>query len=389
MARFDTLFERLAADVAAGVVPGLAVRIAWRGERAAWSGGYRDRGALSPLTGDTVFRLASLTKTVTSVMAVRMVESGRLDLATPLSRYFPAFGRLRVSETDPSAPGGHRLVPMVREITVHDLMRHTSGFTYGQFRDGPVEAAYRAARMADHDQTSADIIDKAGDLPLASQPGSTFEYGMSTDLLGWVLEREADKPLEDLVADLVARPLGLASMRFRPDAAGLANLAEPQPDPATGVVPILGSRNFHEARWTSAGHGLFSTVDDFMRFALMLRAGGTLDGERLLSKSMLRWMTSDHLPPGVGFGPSVDGLGGLAPLPALGQGFGLGFAVRTAPGRHFWPGTAGDFSWCGLSGTYFWADPANDLAVVLCMQAPNEREVFRSLLRRMVHAAID
>lgn len=389
MARFDTLFERLAADVAAGVVPGLAVRIAWRGERAAWSGGYRDRGALSPLTGDTVFRLASLTKTVTSVMAVRLVQAGRLDLATPLSRYFPAFARLRVSEADPSAPDGHRLVPMVREITVHDLMRHTSGLTYGQFRDGPVEAAYRAARMADHDQTSADIIAKAGDLPLASQPGSTFEYGMSTDLLGWVLEREADKPLEDLVADLVARPLGLASMRFRPDAAGLANLAEPQPDPATGVVPILGSRNFHEARWTSAGHGLFSTVDDFMRFALMLRAGGTLDGERLLSKSMLRWMTSDHLPPGVGFGPSVDGLGGLAPLPALGQGFGLGFAVRTAPGRHFWPGTAGDFSWCGLSGTYFWADPANDLAVVLCMQAPNEREVFRSLLRRMVHAAID
>jgi CubicO group peptidase (beta-lactamase class C family) len=389
MARFDALFERLAAEVAAGVVPGLGVRIAWRGERAAWSGGYRDRGALSPLTGDTVFRLASLTKTVTSVMAVRMVEAGRLDLATPLSRYFPAFARLRVSMPDPSAPGGHALVPMEREITVHDLMRHTSGFTYGQFRDGPVEAAYRAARMADHDQTSADIIDKAGDLPLASQPGSTFEYGMSTDLLGWVLEMEANRSLEDLVGDLVARPLGLSSMTFRPDAAGLANLAAPQPDPATGVVPILGSRNFHEARWTSAGHGLFSTVDDFMRFALMLRAGGTLDGVRLLSKPMLRWMTSDHLPPDTAFGPSVDGLGGLAPLPALGQGFGLGFAVRTAPGRSHWPGTVGDFSWCGLSGTYFWADPTQDLAVVLCMQAPNERESLRSLLRRMVYAALD
>jgi CubicO group peptidase (beta-lactamase class C family) len=389
MARFDPLFERLAAEVAAGVVPGLAVRIAHGQERAAWSGGYRDRGARSPLTGDTVFRLASLTKTVTSVMAMRLVQDGRLDLATPLSRYVPAFARLRVCAPDPSAPGGHRFVPMEREITVHDLLRHTSGFTYGQFRDGPVEAAYRAARMADHDQTSADILAKAGDLPLASQPGSTFEYGMSTDLLGWVLEMEADRPLDDLVGDLVARPLGLTSMTFRPDAQGLAHLAEPQPDPATGVVPILGSRNFFEARWTSAGHGLFSTADDVMRFALMLRAGGTLDGVRLLSEPMLRWMTSDHLPPGTAFGPSVDGLGGLAPLPALGQGFGLGFAVRTAPGRHPWPGSTGDFSWCGLSGTYFWADPAHDLAVVLCMQAPNEREVFRSLLRRMVYAALD
>ena len=389
MSRFDALFERLAADVAAGAVPGLAVRIAYGHERAAWSGGFRDRKALAPLTSDTVFRLASLTKTVTSVMAVRLVQDGRLDLTTPLSRYFPAFARLKVCTPDPAVPGGHVFAPIERAITVHDLMRHTSGFTYGQFRDGPVEAAYRAARMADHDQTSADIIAKASDLPLASQPGSTFEYGMSTDLLGWVLEMEADRSLEDLVGDLVARPLGLSSMTFRPDAAGLANLAEPQPDPATGVVPILGSRNFHEARWTSAGHGLFSTVDDFMRFALMLRTGGTLDGVRLLSQPMLRWMTSDHLPPGTAFGPSVDGLGGMAPLPSLGQGFGLGFAVRTAPGRSHWPGSVGDFSWCGLSGTYVWADPAKDLAVVLSMQAPNERETVRSLLRRMIYAALD
>ena len=278
---------------------------------------------------------------------------------------------------------------MRREITVHDLMRHTSGFTYGQFREGPVEAAYRAAGMSGHDQTREDILAKAKDLPLASQPGTTFEYGMSTDLLGWVLEKVAGKELEDLVRVRIAGPLGLSTMTFRPDAAGIARIAQPQPDRVTGEIPILGSRNFYEAGWTSGGHGLFSSADDFARFARMLLGGGAVDGVRLLSPAMVRWMTSDHLPPDLKFGPSLEGIGGAAPTPELGQGFGLGFCVRLQPGKSYWPGAVGDFYWCGLSGTYFWADPANDLTVVLAMQAPNEREQFRSLLRRMVYGALD
>lgn len=389
MTRFQPLFDRLARDVARGDIPGIAVDICHRGETASWRGGFRDRAQGLPLGEDTLFRLASLTKTVTSVIAGQLVQEGLLELGRPVAHYFPAFSRLKVAVPETGDGGGFRLEPLERAITIQDLLRHTSGFTYGQFRDGPVEAAYRAANMSDHDQTREEIIDKAGRLPLVAQPGAMFEYGMSSDLLGWILEMEAGCELEELVASRIARPLGLSSMRFRPDAAALERLAQPQPDPVTGEIPVLGSRNFHEARWTSAGHGLYATIGDFARFARMLLEGGSLDGARILSPAILRWMTSNHLQPGTRFGPSVERLGGLSPTPQMGQGFGLGFAVRMETGRCMLPGSVGDYFWAGLSGTYFWADPQQDLAVVLCMQAPNQRDFYRSLTRQMVYAALD
>jgi CubicO group peptidase (beta-lactamase class C family) len=388
--RFQKLAQFFSEAVAAGDIPGAHLTILYHDERFEWTGGYRDRAAGLAIDADTLFRLASMTKMVTSVAAMTFVESGRLDLGDPVSRYLPELADLKVGVTKRDASGTSLMLePAYRPMTIQDLLRHTSGLTYGQFSDSLVQQAYREAGMSAHEQTREDILAKLSSLPLAFQPGTTFEYSMSTDVLGWVLEKIADRDLEDVVSRTVTAPLGMTSSWFRPPQARLGNLAQPQIDPVTGEVPILGSRNFYEAGWLSGGHGLFSTAHDFGRFAAMLRGRGTLEGVRILSPRTFGFMVSNHLPPGVSFGPDIASLGPLAPTPAAGQGFGLGFAVRMEAGRNTLPGSGGDFFWSGLSGTYCWVDPAQELAGMILMQSPNRRDHYRSILRRLTYAALD
>lgn len=380
-ARLRRLSEVFAADVERGMIPGAVVTIARGGATVfAEAFGFRDRRRGAPMRVDSIFRGASATKPVAAVAAMMLVEEGRLHLHEPVSEYLPALADLTV---------GAAREPLRRPPTVQDLLRHTAGFTYGPFGDTPVHRLYRAANVMDPNQTNAEMVAKLARLPLAYQPGSTFEYGMSTDVLGAVVEAVSGSDLRQFVRERIGIPLGLADTDFFLDERHRDRLAEPHLDPATAANPLQFV--FDPERrpaWFSAGGGLLTTASDYLRFAQMLLRGGELEGRRLLARKTVALMTSDHLPPGVAFGPFTPTLGITAPLPELGQGFGLGVVVRREAGRNPNPGSPGDFCWPGLSGVYWWADPAEDLAAVLMLAAPALRVHYRSLMRNLVYQAL-
>src|SRR5919202_3956075 len=336
LARIGEAFRR---DVDRGAIPGAVVLIARHGRLAYLDAfGYRDREAGAPMTVDTIFRIASMTKPVASVAAMMLVEEGRLQIAHPVSHYLPEFKDLKVGvETG----GTLTLEPPRREPTVQDLMRHTSGLTYGQFGDTAVKQAYRDADAMDFRQTNAELVSKLARIPLAYQPGTVWEYGMSTDVLGRLIEVVSGLELDRFVAERITGPLGLRDTGFH--ARHLARLAEAQVDPASGQRPPMFDVT-RRPNWISAGGGMVSTAADYARFAQMLLDGGILDGRRLLSPMTVAWMTSDHLPTGVGFGPFTPLVfGAVAPTPEFGYGFGLGFGVRKEQGRSHLPCSAGGY----------------------------------------------
>jgi CubicO group peptidase (beta-lactamase class C family) len=224
-------------------------------------------------------------------------------------------------------------------------------------------------------------------LPLAYQPGSTWQYSLSTDVLGRVVEVVSGMTLDAFIAERICKPLGLADTSF--DAADRARAAEPQIDAALGKRPPMLREATTKPTWLSGGSGLMSTAADYARFTHMLLNGGELDGTRVLSPTTVALMASDHLPPGIAYGPQMRAMfGALAPVPENGIGFGLGFAVRNMAGRNPLPGSPGDYSWSGVSGTYFWIDPQQQLVAILMMQAPIQRMHYRYLMRTMVYQAL-
>ena len=391
--RLRRLGAAFAADVEAGTIPGAVVLVARHGAIAMHDAfGYRDRAAAAALGTDAIFRAASMTKPVTVVAALQLAEDGALDLYAPVATYLPAFERLRVGVETVAADGSRALslAPPKRAPTIQDLMRHTAGFTYGERGDSLVHRMYREANVTATGQTNADLVRKLAELPLVYEPGGTFEYGMSIDVLGAVVEAVAGKPLGDVVRERITAPLGMRSTGFALAPAARERLADPHPDPTSGANPLdfLFAAGVPEPAWQSGGAGLLTTAADYHRFATMLLRGGTLDGTRVLARATVALMTSDHLPPNVAYGPFTRSLGITAPLPEYGQGFGLGVAVRTERGRNPAPGSVGDFCWPGVSGTYWWADPAEDLVAVLMLAAPSLRIRYRSLLRNLVYAAL-
>jgi CubicO group peptidase (beta-lactamase class C family) len=385
--RLQRLVDGFAAHVEQEAIPGAVLFVARHGKVACLSAvGWRDREAADPMPIDAIFRGASITKPLAVAAALALVDDGLLQIAAPVSRYLPALANLQVG-VEVHGPGGE-LEPAVREITIQDLMRHTAGFTYGAFGDSLVQRAYRAADVANMRQTNAELVAKLATLPLAYQPGTTFEYGMSTDVLGAVIEVVAGMPLDRVLAERITGPLGMPDTGFR--LTDEARLAATQADPVTGVRPDLTFLYDPAAppAWFSAGGGILTTATDYGRFAQMLLNGGVLDGVRVLGRKTVALMASDHLPPGVGFGPFTTELGVTAPFPWFGQGFGLGVSVRIDAGRAPHPGSVGDFSWSGVSGTYFWVDPAERLVAVLMLQSPANRVYYRSLLRQLVYQAL-
>jgi CubicO group peptidase (beta-lactamase class C family) len=270
-------------------------------------------------------------------------------------------------------------------------MRHTAGFTYGQFGDSSVQRAYRQANLIDSQQTNAEMIEKLAQLPLSAQPGTTFEYGMSTDVLGHVVERVSGMALDDYLAAHVTGPLGMRDTGFRIAPGELHRLAEPQreavPDSPPALMPYDPAL---PAKWLSGGGGLLSTASDYARFTHMLQNGGELDGVRLLSRKSVQLMLHNHLPAGLRYAPGTADLGIAAPLPQLGQGYGLGLGVRVDAGLAPVPGSVGDFYWGGALGPYFWADPAERLSVVFMLQELDVRirTRYRALLRALVYQAL-
>ena len=367
-------------DVERRLTPGAVVMVARAGKVAyAEAVGFRDREAGVPMTLDAIFRIASMTKPMTSVAAMMLAEEGRLELAAPVTAYLPEFNDLRV--------GTEGAVP-TRTMTVQDLLRHTSGLTYAQFGDAPVQMVWREAELMSEDQTNEQLIGKLARLPLMYEPGTTWEYSMSTDVLGRIVEVVSGRSLAEIFAARITGPLGMIDTGFAADGERGARIAEPQTDAATGKRPPM--RNIAQScRWHSGGGGACGTAADYLRFCQMLLNGGELDGARLLAPNTVALMSADHLPPDVAYGPDQRvRFGALAPVPEMGYGFGLGFAVRNAAGMSPVPGSVGDYFWGGVYGTYFWIDPKERLIAVMMMQAPDQRLHYRYLIRQLVYAAL-
>jgi CubicO group peptidase (beta-lactamase class C family) len=393
--RLKRVTDAFQSEVDKGAIPGAVVLIARNGKIAYLEAfGFQDRERKKPMTTDAIFRIASMSKPITSVAVMILVEEGKIQLLDPVSHYLPEFKGVQVGvERLNTTTGNSELIgePSRQEMTIQDLLRHTSGLTYGIFGKSLVKQAYNEANLFDRNQTLAEFVSKIAKLPLAYHPGTTWEYSHSTDVLGRVVEVVSGVTLDQFVADRIAKPLGLSDTGFFVPAEKLDRLAETQIDPTTGKRwPTFDVTN--RPNLLAGGSGMVSTAEDYVRFAQMLLNGGELDQVRLLSPRTVSFMTSDHLWPGVGFSPVTLNLFeplGIAPTPKVGQGFGLGFVVRTQEGRNPMPGSPGEYFWAGIWGTAFWVDPREKLITVLMMQAaPLQARYYRSLIRNLTSQAL-
>ena len=245
-------------------------------------------------------------------------------------------------------------------MTVQDLMRHTAGLVYGQFGDGLVHKAYRAANMMDRNQSLGEMVTKLSKLPLGNRPARFGNTASATDVLGRIVEVVSGMTLDVFVEERITEPLGMTSTNFYVGDADLGRLAQPQVDPVSGHRPPLPDVT-KKPRWLSGGGGMVSTAGDYLRFTEMLLHGGARGSTRLLSPSTVSLMTADALPPGIGYSERAKTvMADLAPTPAAGQGFGLGFAVRNVAGQNPVPGSVGTYYWTGAFGTTFWIDPRRE-----------------------------
>ena len=375
----------LKGEVDAGRIPGAVVLVARNGKVVYREAvGKLDPARDAPMGADGIFRIYSMSKPITSVAAMILVEEGKLALEQPLARYIPEFAKMQVGveKTDASGAKTLELVPARRAITVQDLMRHTSGLTYGFFGDSLVKKAYVAAKIdAGGDTTNEAFAKKIATMPLHYQPGTTWDYSYSTDVLGRVVEVVSGKSLYAFMKERILDPLGMKDTTFYvPEPARQARLAE----------PLAGDRSIGEGidmadprvvrTSEPGGQGMMSTANDYARFLQMLLNGGVLDGKRILGPKTVQYMSADHL--------GTSAVPGPLYLPGAGYGFGLGFAVRKAAGEAPYNAGAGEYNWGGAGGTAFWVDPGNRLQVVLMMQSPKQRTLYRPILRNMVYAAI-
>jgi CubicO group peptidase (beta-lactamase class C family) len=370
VSRLTAVMQR---QVDARHVPGVSMLIARGGK----VGYRRDIGALRPdgppLPGDAIFRIYSMTKPIVSVALMMLVEEGRLFIGDPLAKFVPEFANPRVGvEKD----GKLELVAAERPITVQDLLRHTSGLTYAFTGVSAVQRLYAKARLGAPDLTNAQLVAALAKLPLIDQPGTSWDYGHSTDVVGRIIEIVSGQSLGAFLQERILTPLGMSDTAFFVPPDKQDRVAKPfAKDPDTGETVTLTETNFE-----SGGGGLWSTMDDYERFVQMLYLGGALGNTRLLGRKTLEFMTADHLGPHVRIGTAF--------LLAPGHGFGLGFAVRREVGLAPTPGTPGEFFWGGIAGTAFWIAPKEELIAMMMIQAPGQRDYYRQLFRILVHAAL-
>ena len=381
--RLQRISDALRRDVEKGQIPGATLLIGRHGKVAYLETfGSLDPEARAPMTKDAIFRIYSMTKPITSVAAMMLVEEGKLSLSDPVSKHLPEFKDVKVGVEKPGPDGKPVLEEVAprRAMTIQDLLRHTSGLTYGVFGDSLVKQAYRERGVLEGDFDNAELSARLAKMPLMFPPGSSWEYSHATDVLGRVVEVVSGQTLGEFQKARILEPLGMKDTSFYvTDTAKHARVAEPfKTDRNIGAgVDMFDPRV--QRRYESGGGGLVGTVGDYARFAQMLLNGGVLDGKRLLSPATVTYMTSDHL----GAIPT-----GAAYLPGDGYGFGLGFAVRKEDGISPQFGRKGEYNWGGAGGTYYWADPQNGMFVVLGMQSPKQRLHYRAVLRSMVYGAL-
>ncbi len=385
------------AEVDRGALPGVVIAVARRGKLVYHEAvGFQDKSAGTPMSRDAIFRLYSMTKPLTSVAAMILVEEGKVQLTDPVSKFLPAFSNLQVATTRREADGRtvNELAPASMPMLVHDLLRHTAGLAYGEVTpNAVVKEAYAKAGLFKpnvidfdtRDLSPAEFTDRLSKLPLVGNPGQMWQYSIATDLLGRVVEVASGQRLSSFLEDRLFKPLAMKDTAFHVPAEKMARLAQPLARPTGGqfVSPQIDvSRTPGN---DSGGAGAVGTAIDYLRFAQAMLNGGSLDGQRIVSRPTTQLMMSDH----TGDRPSVPGLASELLLGTQGYGFGLGFLVRSGAGMAAIPGNAGEAMWGGYGGTYFWIDPKEQLVVVLMSQGPAAtRAYYRRMIKALVYQAI-
>ncbi|MEA3149368.1 MAG: hypothetical protein QOD56_307 [Gammaproteobacteria bacterium] len=370
-------------QVDAGAFTGAVAAIARNGKLAYLRAvGYRDNAKTIPLQADSIFWIASMTKPVTSVAAMMLVEEGKLDLAAPVHRYLPEIKDMMVGvETIDPASGQSRLAlePQKRPMTVEDLLRQTSGLVYFDKGNTAVHRLYRESGLYDkglaRDSTLKDFVSRLARLPLAHQPGEVWEYGHSPEVLARVIEVASGQPLDQFLDSRLFKPLGMVDTGFWVPPDKLARLV----DPPAGAT-MQPDRDVTKPTTLFAGAGLVSTAADYLQFCRMLLNGGGLDGVRILSPATVRQMTTDSLPPDIHFTGTMGPQGGAT--------FGLGFGIRSDTASSWVPGSVGSFSWSGLWGTYFWVDPAEQMIAIQLIHVATGYDQFTRAFRNLTYGAL-
>jgi CubicO group peptidase (beta-lactamase class C family) len=375
-------------EVTTGKIPGAILLIQQHGKPVYHEFfGVQDVVSRQPMTDRTIFRLFSMTKAITSVAAMMLVDEGKLALEDPIAKYIPSFANVKVGVEKKNEDGTKtlELVPPNRPPTVLDLMRHTSGITYGFYGDSLVRKAYAAANLYAGDFDLAEFAERIAKLPLHDQPGSLWQYGHSTDVLARIMEIVSGKTLLEIEREKLLDPLGMKDTRFfvtDPEKQKL--IAQPMPNDSDFRV---GRENRPDVpkKWESASGGMVSTLSDFARFAQMLLDGGKFEGTTYLSPKAFELMTTDHVGPGSGVGRDYFY------FPGDGFGFGLGLAVRTDPGNAKPPpaGSLGELKWDGASGCYFVIDRKQDMFFVLLEQTPSERQRIQKAVKQLIYEAME
>ena len=375
-------------EVATGKIPGALVLIQQHGKPVYHEAfGVQDVVSKAPITDQTIFRLFSMTKAITAVVSMQLLQDGKYKLDDPVSKYIPAFADVKVGVEKKAEDGTKslELVPPTRPMLVLDLMRHTSGITYGFYGDTLVRKAYREANLYSGDFDLAEFAERIAKLPLHNQPGGLWQYGHSTDVLARVMEVATGKPLLAIEREKLLDPLGMSDTRFfvtDPEKQKL--MAEPVPNDSDFRVGRINDPT-KVKKWESASGGMVSTMADYSRFVQMLLNGGTFEGKTYLKPETFKEMTTDHVGPGSGVERDYFY------FPGDGFGFGLGLAVRTDPGnaKPPPPGDLGELKWDGASGCYFIVDRKQDMFFILLEQTPSERQRIQKTLKQLIYEAME
>jgi CubicO group peptidase (beta-lactamase class C family) len=395
--RLGRITAVLKKEVTDGKLPGAVVMVARKGKIVYSDAiGFQDKGANTPMKLDSIFRIYSMTKPLASVAAMMLVEDGIIQLTDSISKFLPAFKDMQVSAATVGADGKstYTNVPAVKPIIVQDLLRHSAGLAYAeitkneQVKTAYVEAKFSQPGIHEYDSrgmTPAEQVERIAKVPLIHQPGTMWEYSMSVDILGRVVEAASAKRLAAVLDERLFKPLKMVDSSFWLPASKMPRLAQPLPiDPASGQkISVLDVSA--EPMNDSGGAGALSTATDYLRFGQMLLNGGELDGARVMSRSTIKLMTSDHL----GMRIAAPLQPGELLLGTPGYTFGLGFAVRQGDGVAGVSGSAGEFMWAGYAGTYFWVDPKEEIVGIYMTQAPSPiRAYYRKMFKALVYQAL-
>jgi CubicO group peptidase (beta-lactamase class C family) len=367
-------------EIAAGRIPGAVVLIQRHGEPVYLrSFGMRDVDKATPMTEDTIFPIHSVTKTITSIAAMMLVERGKIALTDPVSKYIPSFAGVKVGveRKDDAGRTVLDLVPLRRPINIEDLLLHTSGITYGFYGEGLVKAAYNGIYLGDFD--NAEFAERIAKLPLAEQPRTLWDYGHSIDILGRIIEVVSGQSLYQFEKANLLDPLGMKTTKFfLTDPAERARYAQP-----LAKDRHVERNSLDVTRWESGGGGMVSTIADFARYGQMLLNGGTLDGKTYLRSATFAAMTTDHIGPGSGVARNYFY------YPGDGFGFGYGFGIRTDPGNAVPPppGSLGEIKWDGATGCYLVVDRAQDMFFVVMQDSPSGRLHVQVTLKKIIYDA--